>query len=639
MAVFNLITDFIKANEFRFYKVDNPVFPLYATKPFDGYSAAVTQLPWMLQNTFTHKRLFNDTCTVYVQTQANTIGTPTPYPALDLIDVRGDVVTSLSTAPFTRGAQQISGNTIYNPQTGANVQANTYCWEFRFELLLTAATDSGIYYLRLTNLASDGVTNVQYITEPILVFGGDASTIYPNTVVVTGYNNSNNNYMGYIHSGWDNPDYFPVFRHRIEGYLTEFEPKSIYIGMLEQEYQPYKILAQNYRSWKFELGGSASNGVPDFMHEKINEIMSMDYFSIDGKQYERDITDTDAGVKNLWQTIKNQSSNRRFPATMLREPKNTDYIFFDRVENPIEDLLVLEPTGFPYAICPFYLDNGSIVLPFIAQRVNDSTAQTALVALWNTTPSLGGTFYEYGGNVYFAPTTGTATIYGDPVLLLYDFFRVEYSNTAVGGTNGFRYNGSLSRMVVDWDDTNDVQYLPPVFSMTAVEHAFLPIVGNYYVYVFHNNECRQLQWIETGVPYNVIDVFVVDHRNDFPSNLVSFEVNSCNSYGAVGYSIDFSSCASNIEGIAIVGCPSYIFTTSFLSVSMPNLLTLSFNSCGLATARVDVVFNDMVTNVWNGILASGTINTRLQTPLAPPSVSSLTSRNALLAKSWTLTTD
>jgi hypothetical protein len=373
------------------------------------------------------------------------------------------------------------------------------------------------------------------------------------------------------------------------------------------------------------------------MHEKINEIMSMDYFSIDGKQYERDITDTDAGVKNLWQTIKNQSSNRRFPATMLREPKNTDYIFFDRVENPIEDLLVLEPTGFPYAICPFYLDNGSIVLPFDEAVVEDSTAQTALVALWNTTPSLGGTFYEDGGNVYFAPTTGTATIYGDPVLLLYDYFRIKYSNTAVGGTNGFRYNGSLSRMVVDWNDTNDVQYLPPVFSMTAVEHAFLPIVGNYDVYVFHNNECRQLQWIETGVFYGVVDIFVLDHRDDFPSNLVSFEVNSALSYNNAN--LEFNACANNIEGIAIVGCPACTFTGSFLTVSMPNLLTLSFNSCGLNSTAVDTVFNDMVANVWNGILASGTINTRLQTPVAPPTIASAPARVALTAESWTLTTD
>lgn len=641
MAVFNLITDFIKANEFRFYKVDNPVFPLYATKPFDGYSAAVTQLPWMLQNTFTHKRLFNDTCTVYVQTQANTIGTPTPYPALDLIDVRGDVVTSLSTAPFTRGAQQVSGNTIYNPQTGTNVQANTYCWEFRFELLLTAATDSGIYYLRLTNLASDGVTNVQYITEPILVFGGDASTIYPNTVVVTGHNNSNNNYMGYIHSGWDNPDYFPVFRHRIEGYLTEFEPKSIYIGMLEQEYQPYKILAQNYRSWKFELGGSASNGVPDFMHEKINEIMSMDYFSIDGKQYERDITDTDAGVKNLWQTIKNQSSNRRFPATMLREPKNTDYIFFDRVENPIEDLLVLEPTGFPYAICPFFLDNGSIVLPFDEAVVEDSTAQTALVGLWNATALLGGTFYQTGGNVYFNPDSGTASIYGDPVTLLYDYFTAIYSNTAVGGSNGFRYNGSLSKMVVDWDDSTDAEFFGSVYTMTAATHAFSAKVGNYDVRVFHNNEPRQLQWRESGGVYPVLDVFILDHSGDFPTNLKGFEVNSCGSYGSSGESQDFTACAAGILGIAIAGCNNYAFNTSFLTVSMPNLLTLSFQACSLNTTAVDTVFNDMVGNVWNGILASGTINTKQNPPntAAPVSPASNTSRTALLAKSWTLTTD
>jgi hypothetical protein len=642
MAVFNLITDFIKANEFRFYKVDNPVFPLYATKPFDGYSAAVTQLPWMLQNTFTHKRLFNDTCTVYVQTQANTIGTPTPYPALDLIDVRGDVVTSLSTAPFTRGAQQISGNTIYNPQTGTNVQANTYCWEFRFELLLTAATDSGIYYLRLTNLASDGVTNVQYITEPILVFGGDASTIYPNTVVVTGYNNSNNNYMGYIRSGWDNPDYFPVFRHRIEGYLTEFEPKSIYIGMLEQEYQPYKILAQNYRSWKFELGGSASNGVPDFMHEKINEIMSMDYFSIDGKQYERDITDTDAGVKNLWQTVKNQSSNRRFPATMLREPKNTDYIFFDRVENPIEDLLVLEPTGFPYAICPFYLDNGSAIFPFDATIVEDSSAQSSLVATWNLISGIGGTFYETGGNVYFNPDTGTATIYGDPVLLLYDYFTAIYSGSAVGGSNGFRYIGTLSRMVVDWGDGTDADYLSPSLPSTPVNvsHGFAATGDpTYSSRVFHNNECRNIIWQEAGGAYPVLDVFILDHSGDFPSNLRTFSVLIANQYGGVASAIDFSNCANNITSIGIQTCLNYVYNPGFLNVSMPNLIEVSVQGCKLTVSDVDNLFNDMVTNSWNGILASGNINTQFQTPAAPPTAASLTSRNALIAKSWTLTTD
>lgn len=367
MATYNLITDPIKLNEFRFYRETPANNPLYATKPFDGWKLSETILPWMLKNTFVHKKLFIDTCTVYFNTQANFVGTALPYPDLEVLDVNMNVVADLSLLPFIKGAQQVSGNTIYNPQTDTDEQANSYCWQFRFQDIVTT-DNTGIYYLRLTNTASDGVTNVRYLTEPIFVYGSDAATYFPNTVLITCYNNSNNNYMGYLKGGWTDPSFYPTFRHRIEGYLTEFEPKGVFIGMLEQEYQPHKILAQNYRSFKFELGGTASQGVPAFMHEKINEVFSTDVFTIDGKRYERDVTDTDAGIKSLWQAQKPQTADRRWASTILREDKNWRYIFFDQVENPCSCPLLTE--AFVSQSGPSYFGNlkfdftGGFICPF-----------------------------------------------------------------------------------------------------------------------------------------------------------------------------------------------------------------------------------------------------------------------------------
>jgi hypothetical protein len=361
MATYNLTTDPIKLNEFRFFRENPTANPLYATKPFDGWSAEQTRLYWMMKNIFMHEKLFTDTCTVYIQTQVNFVGTALPYPDLEVINLSGSVIADLSVYPFIRGAQQISGNKIWNENLQMWVDANTYCWTFKFSDVLPAS-ESGIYRLRLRNIADDGESYVSFITEPIFVYGFDASIVFKDTVLIECYNNSNNTDLGYFRGGWDDSAYFPVFRHRVDGYLTEFEPKSVYIGMLEQEYQPHKILQQSYRSWLFDLGGKGP-GVPDFMHEKINIAFGCDVFSIDGKRYERDITDSDAGIKALWQTTKPRTANRRWTTTPIREYKNAQYIFSDTVANPcpcptLTGVSVTKEGPTYYSVFTFYAPDG-----------------------------------------------------------------------------------------------------------------------------------------------------------------------------------------------------------------------------------------------------------------------------------------
>lgn len=397
MATYNLITDFIKLNEFRFYPENATLNPLYNTFTFDGGSLEQSLLPWQLQNPFYHKKLFIDTCTVYSQTQANFVGSAVPYPDLQLLDHNKNFLLDLSIYPFIKGSQQVSGNTIYNPLINADVQANTYCWQFSFQSLLPPNM-SGIYYLRHINYASDGITSVSHISEPIFVFGQSASA-FPDTVLLSCYNNSNNNYMGYLRGGWSDPNFYPIFRHRIEAYLTEFDPKSIYIGFLQQKYEQEQILAENYRAWKLEAGGMGSN-FTDFMHEKVNEAMSCDVFTIDGKRYKRDINDTDAGVKSLWQGTRPQTVNKRWVSAPIREESNDQHIFFDIKETPCScptlDAVRITLAGLTYT---FHFDfdmSAGFICPF---RIGVRTSFT------------GGSFYYFNINSLADFTSSSGDIY------------------------------------------------------------------------------------------------------------------------------------------------------------------------------------------------------------------------------------
>lgn len=330
MASYYFVTNFPKLNDFRFHMETPETNVLYNTFSFDEASLADSILNWQQANAYAQKKIFPDLCTIMVHTQANT-GIPLPYPDLDLLNSRKETIANLSVSPFTRGAQQISGYVDTNPYAGVVTQLNSYLWAFAFSDLLTAATDSGIYYLRLSNNSADGLVAERYITEPILVYGANAFS-FPECVLIQSQNNSNRAAQWWITSGWDG-DYLPTAQHRVEAHTRPYSPKGIYVGMLEQEYQPLLLNAQNYRSFTLDLGGQ-SQGVPDYIYEKIGEAVITDYWTKDGITYEADVTDTDASIKQLWKGRQPEPSQLGWYTLQIRERFNSQYVSRKTVVSP-----------------------------------------------------------------------------------------------------------------------------------------------------------------------------------------------------------------------------------------------------------------------------------------------------------------
>lgn len=330
MATYNFVTDFPKLNDFRFHKETPDTSVLYNTFSFDEASLQDSLLCWQQQNTYAQKKIFPELCTVMVHTQAWT-GAALPYPDLDVLNSRMETIANLSVTPFTAGAQQVSGNVDYDAETNTTTQLNSYLWQFQFSQFLSSITDSGIYYLRLSNNSADGAAVEKYLTEPIIVYGNDA-TAFPSCMLFQSRNDTNRASQATLASGWDN-DFIPTFQHRVEAHRRAYSPKGIYISMLEQEYQPLKLNAQNYRSFTLDIGGQ-SQGIPDYLYEKLSEAVITDFFTGDGIPYMQDVTDTDAGIKQLWKGKQPEPSQLGWYTLAIRERYNSQYVFRQSVVSP-----------------------------------------------------------------------------------------------------------------------------------------------------------------------------------------------------------------------------------------------------------------------------------------------------------------
>lgn len=616
---------FPKVGDFRFTEVsqfDTEYSLVSGFYQFDQRPLNDSTQWWQTDKRYYIKKANTDMCTVMVQT--NTIDTTPIYP--DLYIEGNGVTYPLNLASFQRGAQRIVGNNYTDPVTGTSYPLDSFMWQFLFSMFI--GDNAGVFRLRMRIYGDVGLTTYQdFVSDDIMVYPKwDGCTLVQATY------NTNRSSEGVIVSGWDTQ---AIFNHRVEGQPMEYKPKANYISYLQQNYLNRQLNVNSWRTFKFRLG-DIGTGVPAYKVEAISKAFEADNFWIDGKPFILDV-DNSTGLQSLWDMDDPEASNLMWASTPIREKYANQNVF--TTETPTPDLLIIDPESYPYALIPWTLNTGfsSVLIP--AAVVDDPTAQTALVAYWNTLTTE-GTFYESGGSIYFNSTVGTPSIFG-AFVDLYTYFTAFYSGSATGGSNGFLYAGISAQGVVDWDDASSAEYLPPATATTIVAHSFAATANpSYDVRVFHNNQIVGLTWEETVGGYPVLDVFVYDHSGDMPAFMTSFRVGNCSQYGSLSYLLSFANSANWILSVQIEFCPNY-GQVDWLDVSMPNLVGINLRGNQLSSTDVDGVFNDFVTNVWDGTTPSGVINTKQNPPslAAPPTAASLTSRNALIAESWSLSTD
>lgn len=616
---------FPKVGDFRFTEVsqfDTEYSLVSGFYQFDQRPLNDSTQWWQTDKRYYIKKANTDMCTVMVQT--NTIDTTPIYP--DLYIEGNGVTYPLNLATFQRGAQRIVGNNYTDPVTGTSYPLDSFMWQFLFSMFI--GDNAGVFRLRMRIYGDVGLTTYQdFVSDDIMVYPKwDGCTLVQATY------NTNRSSEGVIVSGWDTE---AIFNHRVEGQPMEYKPKANYISYLQQNYLNRQLNVNSWRTFKFRLG-DIGTGVPAYKVEAISKAFEADNFWIDGKPFILDV-DNSTGLQSLWDMDDPEASNLMWASTPIREKYANQNVF--ATETPTPDLLIIDPDSYPYALIPWYLSTGFSSVAIPASVVDDPTAQTALVAYWNTLTTE-GTFYESGGSIYFNSTVGTPSIFGD-FEALYTYFTAFYSGSATGGSNGFRYAGTAAKMVVDWNDGTSVDYYGNVTAATTVTHSFAATVNpSYDVRYFHNNLIPEITWNETGGGYPVVDVFVYDHSGDMPAFMTSFVVSNCSQYGLLGSNVDFTACANWILSIQIRSCINYT-SAPWATISMPNLDAINLGRNGFNSTSVDAFFNDFVTNVWNGTLASGVIDIAQApaSPPAPPTAASLTSRTLLTTALWSLTTD
>jgi len=301
-------------NSVPFYPASMTGRFLDAAPRFAQTSYINSLLKWQTKLPYLQKRLFDDTITLQFKTQKNSTvlgfylnpAILTVHKCKVGIDGKmtvGDQVSSfdipLSSYPEYWGMQAAAYDIYNDPITLLSQPLVTYMWSFKFGDHLT---ESGIYFIKFTNLDDNGVEFVFY-SEPILVFGDVASETCSNTLLFEAKNLTNKNDI--IIDGWEGTENrTPVFRTRVEADILEYQPKGVYLGFIQDSWLQSNSLSSSWETWTLNIG-SISGGIPITLFRIVAKIMEMDVISINNDYYIPDLGDSEtASPTELWKMKK-----------------------------------------------------------------------------------------------------------------------------------------------------------------------------------------------------------------------------------------------------------------------------------------------------------------------------------------------
>lgn len=641
-----------KVSDFRFVLVNDPTPANYLTGgiyQFDQKLFGESAMPWQLQKQYSIKRTFQDPCTVYVNTQANFEGVPGVYPDLIVIDECGNEVQLLSIPPYIKGAQQIAGNEIVvvNPDTGLpeTYQLDAFLWKFTFGDFLTPSTQSGTYFLKMRVQAADSDVYQDYISEPIMVYN-----VFPNTVLIQGKNLTNRATQNVLADGWSD-GLPPTFNHRVEGYPELYSPEGQYVNFLSGDFFNKQLTAQNWRTWKFSLGGMMQ-GVPYYMVEKISELFITDQWRINNKFFTISAT-TSEGVKQMWEIKDPKTSGLVWGSIPIRErymnenvtvvltPTPSIPLWISPWKNP--DITNPSPGDFmPYFLTPFQITTPGTSTT-IGHYIFDSEAvEDAFIASFNATYGVTGTLTRIDGVFEYVPGTGEEV--STFPTTLYKYFGARAKLT-VGNTRwaAFIARYAATKLGIQWESaattgnyytsgTGGLAYTyPAVLSDTFKTPRF-----------YHNDEIDVIainDILYTSTARNVA------LSGTFPAKVRIFAVQNCplfgDTTGGVVTGIDLSPMTilrdlSIRNNALVIGIDSTIF--SDLSTPLMQLKNIAFDSNPIASpTNIDDNFNAFVSNAWGGI--TGGLFDFNCIPAQAPTAASAASRSALNTAGWTVQVD
>jgi hypothetical protein len=635
MPSYSVIADFPKVADFRFTEVNDPTNGFYTNQggfiQFDQKPINDSSMWFMTPKEYYFKRTYTDTCTVIINTEDLD---PISIPALWITDSNGRFIQSITGALYYGNV--LAGLLTYvDPVTlvSTDYTMRSHQWRFKFNQIEDPITDltvgNGIYYLNARVYSEDTTIYRDYKSDAIFLYEQ-----FLGTVLIEGRNLTNRSSQGIVAGGWVD-DAVPTFQHRVEGCIWDYEPNGVYTGYLQQQYLYLQQNAINFRTWIFSLGTN-SEGVPAQVHEKINEALSTDYWTIDGKPFQLNKNDSD-GVSKLWETNDPKLSINRWASTPIRERYNNQHVFVTVTPTPDLELWAIPDPEVPYAVADYIISTGSESVPISRMVFYDSADEDTYIAAFNALyPLLGGSLARSGGKMYYVPSpTETPTIFGVAPRVLTTYMELKYrTNVGAASSGGFRVAGSGSLQVIDWGDGKPLdQYEYFTGALNTQTHAYDAFAGFRTANVFHNNDIGQLNFQEDGVPYTAT-AKIVSILGDLPDGMNTIFVTFCDAFGVDNANIaqiDLNNCPL-IYWIQIGSNPSLlgVDTALLFPAPQPSLLVINMAGNVFPDAAVDTVINDFADNSWDGTLGGGGMSF-LGAGMGNPTAASLTNRNLLLA--------
>lgn len=271
--------------------------PVDAMVNFGNASYLDSLLDWQSPIPYQRKCLFNEYLTLQFKTQANStfpfyLNPAQLYICASKYDAAKNhpVPNITNLIPITTGTdywgiQQAPYDS--DPTIGNTQGLVSYMWSFKPSTYLTGGdADSGIYFLVFDNIDNVGGHNYWY-SEPILIYGTDALTVFPQTLLFEATNNYNKNDI--ILNGWPNQGTRTVvMSQRVEADITAWDNKGVYMGMLQQNFQQLQTYSQSWDVFMLTVGYKPT-GIPPMYLRQLAALMAMDVVQINDKYFTYDM--------------------------------------------------------------------------------------------------------------------------------------------------------------------------------------------------------------------------------------------------------------------------------------------------------------------------------------------------------------
>lgn len=626
----NPLTTIIPAlNHIRFYPTsEQPSWTNFIHPDNAAYYDSIQY--WQTKYPYLQKIQIGDRITIMLHVQQNT--------GSGIVVVNFYSINSPTPIGFT--GQSISIPNNIDPDTGAPLDS----WLFSTPTA-GLTTIPGIYYFTVTNTNDVGSSAIFY-SELINI-----QEIHPKTIRIDYGNNTNKDWI--FIDGWFS--IIPKFALRIEGDIRKFNPYSNTTTYKDQQFNEQNLKTATWRSWMFKAG-SATNGIPEYMIDKLSQIFGCDNIKIDNKPFIYDNESSGSGGSNqgtgLWSIQGSDNAPLKYASIPITETENTYGITFRKGAKLI---IYISPGAYPYAISPWqvkdalgFVTYANISDPYIINASSDET--TYAIYLNNeiaVNNDLAGIFaYEnIGGNltlVYNEDASENFSIRVPYVLDVCFSMKVNGSTNIVTAGNDFPFAITGGITVTDWGDGGLSYYKLNSGVQQALDYVYSSSTTlTNGIRLFFKSDISIPSQIPTALIFEAGSggVYVSDIGGVIPELMTSFEMYGQNFSGLTTLDLTPIYNSHIMQKLGLGGNGIKGFSAALiLSFWRPTLNYIDISNNELSAASVDAAFNSESPLLFQPIF--GYFTTKFQTPTAPPTSASATIRTGLAATfSWTILTD